>query len=108
MADRKLQSNEFPHQIFVKKYSSASSSQTCLYLRKWLFTRAHEAVAISDDPTLELFYHQAVEDVSKGKIPVGGQLGQLKTLSSQGKKQQVHSTADTVVFLSTHTCVTCK
>lgn len=86
--DRKLQSNEFPHQIFVKKYSSASSSQTCLYLRKWLFTRAHEAVAISDDPTLELFYHQAVEDVSKGKIPVGGQLGQLKTLSSQGKKQQ--------------------
>ena len=38
---------------------------------------------------MNLFYHQAVEDVSKGKIPAGEHLTQLRLLKTQGKKEEV-------------------
>jgi len=45
-------------------------------------------LANSDPVAVNLFYHQAVEDVSKGKIPSGEKLTQLRMLKAQGKKEE--------------------
>ena len=75
--------------MYLQKYSSVSSNETCILLRKWLFTRTHEVLASSDPVAMNLFYHQAVEDVSKGKIPSGEKLTQLRLLKAGGKKEEV-------------------
>lgn len=36
-----------------------------------------------------LFYHQAVDDIGKGKIPCGDKLTELRSLKAQGKKKEV-------------------
>ena len=36
--ERKLEKNEFPHNLYIRSYSA--SSTTCLALRKWIFTLA--------------------------------------------------------------------
>ena len=46
-------------------------------------------LASSDPVAMSLFYHQAVEDVSKGKIPSGEKLTQLRLLKAGGKKEEV-------------------
>ena len=46
-------------------------------------------LASSDPVAMNLFYHQAVEDVSKGKIPSGEKLTQLRLLKAGGKKEEV-------------------
>ena len=52
----------------------------------------HQEVLANNDPVaLNLFYNQAVEDVSKGKIPSGDHLTQLRLLKAQGKKEQVRA-----------------
>lgn len=83
--DRKLQSTEFPHQLNVHKHSSGDS---CIYLRKWLFSKAHEVAADTDSAVLNFFYNQAADDVSKGKISADDELAKLKSLKSQSKKQE--------------------
>ena len=58
MADRKLEKNEFPHKLYVEKYSGKDGGGCHMTLRKWLFTHTHEVVANSDPMTLDLFYQQ--------------------------------------------------
>jgi sorting nexin-27 len=86
--DRKLQNNEFPHQVYLKEYTSSSGSDSCILLRKWLFSRTHEVLASSDSVALNLFYHQAVDDIGKGRIPCHGELAALKSFKAQGKKKE--------------------
>ena len=42
-AERKLQPNEFPHSLFIRSYSTLST--TCLTIRKWTFSLAKVCVA---------------------------------------------------------------
>lgn len=84
--DRRLQDNEFPHQLYLQKYSAGG--QSCILLRKWLFSRAQEVLANSDAVAVNLLYHQAVEDISKGKIQAGEHMPQLRMLKAQNKQQQ--------------------
>ena len=51
--ERKLQPNEFPHNLYIQNYSTATS--TCLLLRKWLFTLKKE-IALSEDINAEKFF----------------------------------------------------
>ena len=57
--DRKIQENEFPHQLYVQNYSSkGGASDSCILLKKWIFSRTHEVPASTDSVVQNLFYHQ--------------------------------------------------
>lgn len=83
--ERKLVPNEFPHKLYVQNYTSAAAG-TCLVIRKWLFTMAQEELLNDNDLAVTYFFHQAVEDVKKGRIRVGDKSYQLQKLSEQHKK----------------------
>lgn len=51
--ERKLRSDEFPHNLYIQNYSTASC--TCLTIRKWIFSIAKE-IDISLDPLAENFF----------------------------------------------------
>ena len=51
--ERKLQPNEFPHNLYIQNYSTAAS--TCLLVKKWLFTLTKE-VELSRDDLVESFF----------------------------------------------------
>lgn len=82
--ERKLQPNEFPHNLYIQNYSTAAS--TCLLIKKWLFTLNKEIELSSDDFTETLFFWQAVDDVNKGQIKPGNKLYELKALQDSSKK----------------------
>jgi sorting nexin-27 len=51
--ERKLQPNEFPHNLYIQNYSTAAS--TCLLIKKWLFTLNKE-IELSHDDLAETFF----------------------------------------------------
>lgn len=51
--ERKLQPTEFPHNLYIQNYSTATS--TCLAIRKWLFNTEKE-LQLSDDHLAESFF----------------------------------------------------
>ena len=53
-ADRKLQSSEFPHNIYIQNYSTATS--TCITLRRWLFSPGLEAVLNADEQAINFLF----------------------------------------------------
>lgn len=55
--ERKLQPNEFPHNLYIQNYSTASS--TCLVIRKWLFSIKKER-ELSEDPQAERYFFYQV------------------------------------------------
>ncbi|KAK7886418.1 hypothetical protein WMY93_026039 [Mugilogobius chulae] len=79
---RKLAPNEFPHKLYVQNYTSAIPG-TCLTLRKWLFTTEEEILLSDNQLALSYFYHQAVEDVTKGFIKAEQKSYQLQKLEEQ-------------------------
>ncbi|CAL1611088.1 unnamed protein product [Knipowitschia caucasica] len=81
---RKLAPNEFPHKLYVQNYTSVVPG-TCLTLRKWLFTTEEEVLLSDNQLALSYFYHQAVEDVTKGFIKAEQKLYQLQKLEEQQK-----------------------
>ncbi|XP_061414657.1 sorting nexin-27-like isoform X2 [Lethenteron reissneri] len=85
--ERKLAPNEFPHHLYVQNYTSAASG-TCLAVRKWVFTPAHEELLQSSPTALDYLYHQAVEDVRKGRVQPGEKSYQLQKFTEQQKKLQ--------------------
>ena len=59
IADRKIQDNEFPHQLYVQNYSSKGrASDSCILVKKWIFSRTHEVQASTNSVVQSLFYHQ--------------------------------------------------
>lgn len=62
-SERKLQSNEVPHNLYIQNYSTASA--TCICLRRWLFSLQREISLCSspDDPdqhALNFFFWQVI------------------------------------------------
>ena len=58
VSDRKLEEKEFPHKLYVEKYSGKDSASSHIVLRKWLFTHTHEVLANSQPAALDLFFQQ--------------------------------------------------
>ena len=57
--DRKIQENEFPHQLYVQNYSTkGGASDSCIVLKKWIFSRTHEVQACTSSVVQNLIYHQ--------------------------------------------------
>lgn len=85
--ERMLRPDEFPHNLYIQNYSTATP--TCLLLRKWLFTLEREIQLCSIDSLAESFYfHQAVEDINKGQIKSRNQLYELKALQDWSKRRE--------------------
>ncbi|XP_077988848.1 sorting nexin-27-like [Glandiceps talaboti] len=84
--ERKLQPNEFPHNLYIQNYSTATN--TCIALRKWIFAVQHEVLLNDDDMAVNFFFWQAVDDIGKGRIKPGNSLYQLKSLQENHKKLQ--------------------
>lgn len=82
--ERKLQPNEYPHNLYIQNYSTATS--TCLLIRKWLFTLSKEIELSEDNMAATFFFWQAIDDVNKGQIKPGNKLYELKALQDSSRK----------------------
>jgi hypothetical protein len=54
--ERKLQSTEIPHQLYVQNYSTASS--TCLSVRRWLFSISRELSLPAGEQAAKFIFYQ--------------------------------------------------
>ncbi|GFS38263.1 sorting nexin-27 [Trichonephila inaurata madagascariensis] len=82
--ERKLQLNEYPHNLYIQNYSTATS--TCLLIRRWLFTLSKEIELTEDNMAATFFFWQAIDDVNKGQIKPGNKLYELKALQDSSRK----------------------
>lgn len=82
--ERKLQLNEFPHNLYIQNYSTATS--TCITVRKWLFSLKTELSLSHDDMAVKFFFWQAVDDVNRGQIRALDKLYELKALQDSSRK----------------------
>lgn len=93
--ERMLRPDEFPHNLYIQNYSTATP--TCLLLRKWLFTMDREIQLSSMDELAEsFFFHQAVEDINKGQIKPRNKLYELKALQDWNKRRDYLKLARTL------------
>lgn len=93
--ERMLRPDEFPHNLYIQNYSTATP--TCLLLRKWLFTLPREIQLSSMDNLAEsFFYYQAVEDINKGQIKSRNKLYELKALQDWNKRVEYLKLARTL------------
>jgi hypothetical protein len=86
-SERKLQATEYPHNLYIQNYSTATS--TCLAVRKWLFSLSKELSLASDDQAMTFIFWQAVDDVNQGHIRADDRLYQLKALQDASRKNEV-------------------
>ncbi|OXA61276.1 Sorting nexin-27 [Folsomia candida] len=84
--ERKLAPNEFPHNLYIQNYSTATS--TCISLRKWLFNISKEISLTKDDQATTFFFWQAVDEVNRGQIKSADRLYQLKALQDSSRKHE--------------------
>ncbi|KAB0802211.1 hypothetical protein PPYR_04397 [Photinus pyralis] len=76
--ERKLQPSEYPHNLYIQNYSTATS--TCLCIRKWLFSLSKELAILRDPQATSYIFWQAIDEVNRGYIHAGERLYQLKAL----------------------------
>ena len=84
--ERRIQSTEFPHSLYIANYSTAS--QTCLALRKWLFHPRVEVELECDPVAMRIIFHQAVAEVNSGSVNTKDRLHQLKSLQDGEKMRE--------------------
>ncbi|KAJ9599269.1 hypothetical protein L9F63_010271, partial [Diploptera punctata] len=84
--ERKLQGTEYPHNLYIQNYSTATA--TCLAIRKWLFSLSRELALASDDQATTFIFWQAVDDVNRGHIRADDRLYQLKALQDSSRKHE--------------------
>jgi len=84
--ERKLQAGEFPHNIYIQNYSTATA--TCIMLKKWVYSLTRESMLNSDDNAMNYLFWQAVEEVNRGQIKTGDKLYELKSLQDASKKTE--------------------
>ncbi|XP_059479043.1 sorting nexin-27 isoform X1 [Neocloeon triangulifer] len=84
--ERKLQPNEFPHNLYTQNYSTATA--TCLAVRKWLFSINKELSLSFDEQATTFIFWQAVDEVNRGHIRADERLYQLKALQDSSKKHK--------------------
>lgn len=56
--ERKLQPNEYPHNLYIQNYSTATS--TCLSVRRWLFTLSREISLMRDQQAISYIFWQVL------------------------------------------------
>lgn len=89
--ERKLQSHEFPYNLYIQNIQNTSAASTCLVVKKWFFNLKTELELSSNDMLETFFFYQAIEDVNKVQIKAGNKLYKLKALQEISKKSEVCS-----------------
>lgn len=84
-----MSDSDFPYQIFLQHKDKLPVGETCLVLRKWLFSTSHEVEMYEDEAACDLLYEQAVSDLSKGLIDAGSEGTNLRMFKAQGNKKEV-------------------
>ncbi|KAG0715134.1 Sorting nexin-27 [Chionoecetes opilio] len=85
--ERKISDEEFPHNLYIQNYSTATA--TCLCLHRWIFNPHRELrLCASDDMAHTWLFWTAVEDVNRGHVKPTDQLYQLKALQDVARKEQ--------------------
>lgn len=85
--ERKISDDEFPHNLYIQNYSTATA--TCLCIHRWIFNPHRELrLCGSDDIAHTWLFWTAVEDVNRGHIKPTDQLYQLKALQDVARKEQ--------------------
>lgn len=56
LIERKLQPSEYPHNLYIQNYSTATS--TCLCIRKWLFSLSRELTLLKDPQATSYIFWQ--------------------------------------------------
>ncbi|XP_063223206.1 sorting nexin-27 isoform X2 [Bacillus rossius redtenbacheri] len=84
--ERKLQPAEFPHNLYIQNYSTATA--TCLCVRKWLFSPACELALGTDEQATVFVFWQAVDEANRGHVRAGDRLYQLKALQDVSRKHE--------------------
>ncbi|EEB15994.1 Sorting nexin-27, putative [Pediculus humanus corporis] len=84
--ERKLLPNEYPHNLYIQNYSTASS--TCLAIRKWIFTLSKELSLKHDDLVTSYIFWQTIDEVNRGHIIAKDRLYQLKALQDSSRKNE--------------------
>lgn len=87
--ERKLQSHEFPYNLYIQNIQNTSAASTCLVVKKWFFNLKTELELSSNDMLETFFFYQAIEDVNKVQIKAGNKLYKLKALQEISKKSEV-------------------
>ncbi|XP_038072464.1 sorting nexin-27-like isoform X2 [Patiria miniata] len=87
---RKLAVTEFPHNLYIQNYTKTSTSQSCLGIRKWIFSPRQELFLNHDQMAMNFLYCQAIDDISKGFIKPGdsSSLYELKAHQEKSSKLQ--------------------
>ncbi|XP_022095946.1 sorting nexin-27-like isoform X2 [Acanthaster planci] len=65
---RKLALTEFPHNLYIQNYTKSGAGQSCLGLRKWIFSPRQELFLNHDQMAMNFLYWQAIDEISKGYI----------------------------------------
>lgn len=86
ISERKLQPTEYPHNLYIQNYSTASS--TCLTVRRWLFSISKELTLLNDPQATSYIFWQAVDEVNRGYIHAGERLYQLKALQDSTRASE--------------------
>ncbi|XP_034230063.1 sorting nexin-27 [Thrips palmi] len=86
MFDRKLLPTEYPHNLYIQNFTTASP--TCLCVKKWLFSLPRELALSADDYATTFIFWQAVEDVNRGHVRALDRLYQLKALQDSSRKNE--------------------
>ena len=56
--ERKLQLNEYPHNLYIQNIQNTSAASTCLIVKKWFFNPSTEIVFNSNDLLQTFFFYQ--------------------------------------------------
>lgn len=65
--ERKLQSNEFPYNLYIQNIQNTSAASTCLVIKKWFFN-IHTELDLSSNDLLETFFFYQVNLVNRSFI----------------------------------------
>lgn len=87
-AERKIQSNEIAHQLYVQNYRTASAS--CLCIKRWVFNPVVEVRLVESDALAATFiFWSTIDEVDRNHIDVEDRLYELKALQDSSKKLDV-------------------
>lgn len=56
--ERKLQHNEYPHNLYIQNIQNTSAASTCLVIKRWFFNIDTEVELCSIDLLETFFFHQ--------------------------------------------------
>lgn len=68
--ERKLQLNEYPHNLYIQNIQNTSAASTCLIVKKWFFSLDSELSLSSNDLLQTFFFYQVCNLAAQIEGPI--------------------------------------